>query len=103
MNLNNLKIGVRLSVGFGAVLSLLLVMVGVAYFHMVQTAQGMETLTISQQRADNVDEWQRKTQLNLTRAVAIAKAAGQPGVEAYFSPLIKETSKEISELAPSQN
>ena len=98
MNLNNLKIGVRLSVGFGAVLSLLLVMVGVAYFHMVQTAQGMETLTISQQRADNVDEWQRKTQLNLTRAVAIAKAAGQPGVEAYFSPLIKETSKEISEL-----
>jgi len=98
MGLNNLKIGVRLSLGFGAVLALLLAMVGVAYVHMVKTERGMEELSTSEKRANTVDEWQRKTQLNLTRAIAIAKAAGQPSVEAYFSPLIKETSKEISAL-----
>ena len=98
MSLNNLKIGVRLGLGFGAVLALLLAMAGVAYVHMVQTAQSMEVLTTSEKRANTVDEWQRKTQLNLTRVVAIAKAASQPEVEAYFGPLVKETSKEISEL-----
>ncbi|MBC7957651.1 MAG: HAMP domain-containing protein [Cytophagales bacterium] len=98
MSLNNLKIGARLSIGFGAVLSLLLVMMGVAYFQMEQTARSMTKAESSQQRASTVDDWQRKTQLNLTRVVAIAKAAGQPDVEAYFNPLMKQTSQEITQL-----
>jgi methyl-accepting chemotaxis protein len=96
--LNDLKIGTRLSVGFGAVLALLLVMVGVAYFQMGRTSTAMTMLAEGERRANTVDEWQRKTQLNLTRTVAIAKAAGQPDVEAYFNPLMKETSQEISRL-----
>ncbi|MBX3621886.1 MAG: HAMP domain-containing protein [Rhizobacter sp.] len=98
MSLNNLKIGTRLSIGFGAVLTLLLVMVGVAYVQMQMTSASMASVAVSQQRADTVDEWQRKTQLNLTRTVAIAKAAGQPDVEAYFNPLMKATSEEITKL-----
>jgi len=96
MSLNNLKIGARLGVGFGAVLFLLLVMAGLAYTRMDQSARSLSEESASQQRADTVDQWQNKTQLNLTRTVAIAKAAGQPDVEAYFTPLIKETSQEIS-------
>ncbi len=96
--LNNLKIGTRLSVGFGAVLALLLAMVGVAYLQMVQTDRAMKEAAVSQQRANLVDEWEGKTHLNLTRTVAIAKAAGQTDVDAYFTPLIKETSQEISAL-----
>jgi methyl-accepting chemotaxis protein len=98
MNLNNLKIGARLSLGFGAVLALLLVMVCVAYFQMQQTGYSTDEAAADQARADNVDDWARKTQLNLTRTVAVAKAAGQTDVEAYFNPLIKETSQEISKL-----
>jgi methyl-accepting chemotaxis protein len=96
--LNDLRIGTRLSLGFGAVLVLLLVMVGVAYFQMGRTSSAMAMLSEGERRANTVDEWQRKTQLNLTRTVAIAKAAGQPDVEAYFNPLMKETSQEISRL-----
>jgi methyl-accepting chemotaxis protein len=96
--LNDLKIGTRLSVGFGAVLALLLVMVGVAYFQMGKTSSAMKLLSEGERRASTVEAWQRKTQLNLTRTVAIAKAAGQPDVEAYFNPLMKETSQEISQL-----
>jgi methyl-accepting chemotaxis protein len=98
MHLNNFKIGARLGLGFGAVLALLLVMVGVAYFQMGFTASAMVEVAASNQRANTVDEWQRKTQLNLTRTLAIAKAAGVPDVEAYFGPLMKETSAEISKL-----
>ncbi len=98
MSLNNLKIGTRLSLGFGAVLALLLMMVGVAYVVMQRTSSAMAAAEISQQRANMVDDWQRKTQLNLTRTLAIAKAVGQTDVEAYFGPLMKETSLEISQL-----
>ncbi|MBT9526421.1 MAG: HAMP domain-containing protein, partial [Rhizobacter sp.] len=98
MNLNNLKIGTRLSLGFGAVLALLLLMVGVSYFEMERTSSAMAAAEESQKRANTVDEWQGKTQLNLTRTLAIAKAVGQTDVEAYFGPLMKETSKEISQL-----
>ncbi len=98
MSLNNLKIGTRLSLGFGAVLALLLMMVGVAYVVMQRTSAAMAAAEISQQRANTVDEWQSKTQLNLTRTLAIAKAVGQTDVEAYFGPLLKETSIEISQL-----
>ena len=98
MNLNNLKIGTRLSLGFGAVLALLLLMVGVSYFEMEQTSSAMSVAALSQDRASTVEQWRGKTQLNLTRTVAIAKAAGQPDVEAYFGPLMKATSQEISVL-----
>jgi len=98
MSLNNLKIGTRLSLGFGAVLALLLMMVGVAYVAMQRTSGAMADAEISQQRANTVDDWKSKTQLNLTRTLAIVKAVGQTDVEAYFGPLMKETSQEISQL-----
>ncbi|MBL0727692.1 methyl-accepting chemotaxis protein [Piscinibacter sp. HJYY11] len=96
--LNNFKIGTRLGLGFGAVLALLLLSVGVAYLQMQRTEAAMKATSQEQQRADVVDEWHRKTQLNLTRTIAIAKAAGQTDVAAYFEPLMKETSQEISKI-----
>ncbi|MBC7995296.1 MAG: HAMP domain-containing protein [Rhizobacter sp.] len=98
MSLNNLKISTRLSLGFGAVLALLLLMVGLSYFEMERTSDAMRIAAMSQDRATTVEEWRGKTQLNLTRTVAVAKAAGQTDVEAYFGPLMKETTQEISVL-----
>jgi methyl-accepting chemotaxis protein len=97
-HLNNFKIGTRLGLGFGAVLALLLLSVGVAYLQMQRTESAMHLAATERERADLVDDWQRKTQLNLTRTIAIAKAAGQPDVAAYFDPLMKETSQEISKV-----
>ncbi|MGY4830212.1 methyl-accepting chemotaxis protein [Sphaerotilaceae bacterium SBD11-9] len=98
MSLNNLKIGARLGLGFGAVLALLLVTVSVAYIQMAQTTRAIDAAEATQKLANSVDDWKGKTQLNLARTVAIAKSAGQPDVEAYFGPLMKETSAEITRL-----
>ena len=101
MNLNNLRIGTRLTIGFGAVLALLLVIVGIAYFQLARTNAGVAELDGLERGAAIARNWVSKTQLNVARTVAIAKASGQPDIEKYFSPLIKATSAEISELQKS--
>ncbi|MDP3823992.1 MAG: methyl-accepting chemotaxis protein [Burkholderiales bacterium] len=101
MNLNNLRIGTRLTIGFGAVLALLLVIVGIAYFQLARTNSGVAELDGLERGAAIARNWVSKTQLNVARTVAIAKASGQPDIEKYFSPLIKTTSAEISTLQKS--
>ena len=101
MNLNNVRIGSRLAIGFGAVLALLLVIVGIAYTQLARTNNGLTELAGLEKRAAISRDWVSKTQLNVSRTVAIAKASGQPDIEKYFGPLIKRTSGEISELQKS--
>ncbi len=101
MNLNNLRIGSRLAIGFGAVIALLLVIVGIAYTQLARTNAGLAELADLEQRANIARDWVGKTRLNVSRTVAIAKASGQPEIEKYFSPLMKQTSGEISELQKS--
>ena len=98
MTLNNLRIGPRLTIGFGAVLVLLLVIVGIAYVQLARTADGLTALADLNQRAGIAREWTGKTQLNVARAIAIAKAGGQPDIETFFTPQIKQTTAEIGEL-----
>ncbi len=98
MKLNNLRIGTRLGLGFGAVLLLLLVIVAIAWSQLAATRERLTELTLSQRQAAVAQEWYSRTQLNMARTVAIAKAAGQPEIEAYFSPQMKQTSTEITEL-----
>ena len=98
MNLNNLRIGKRLGLGFGALLVLMLVIVTISYHRLEGAKATVHSMLTYQERADIANAWMGKTQLNVTRAVAMAKAAGQPELEAYFAPLVKQTSAEISEL-----
>jgi len=99
MTLNNLRIGPRLAIGFGAVLALLLVIVGIAYFQLTHTTTGsLSELTDADRRAGIARDWLGKTQLNVARAIAIAKSSGQPDIEQFFTPQMKRTSLEISEL-----
>jgi methyl-accepting chemotaxis protein len=99
MTLNNLRIGPRLAIGFGAVLALLLVIVGIAYFQLTHTTtSSLSELTDADRRAGIARDWLGKTQLNVARAIAIAKASGQPDIEQFFTPQMKRTSLEISEL-----
>ena len=98
MTLNNLRIGPRLSIGFGAVLALLLVIVAIACARMARTAEGLAELSRLEQRDGIARAWVGKTQLNLVRTIAIAKASGQPDVDRFFAPQIKRTSAEIGAL-----
>ena len=98
MLLNNLRIGPRLAIGFGAVLTLLVVIVGLAYGQLQRVTQDIGRLMEVQERASISREWVGKTQLNISRISAIAKAGSQPEVERFFTPQIKRTTLEISEL-----
>jgi methyl-accepting chemotaxis protein len=96
MKLNNLRIGTRLGLGFGVVLVLLVAIVGIAHLRLAQSDRGLVEQAQLSRRAELALEWTGRTELNVSRLVAIAKASGQPQVEDYFNPLIKKTSAEIS-------
>ena len=98
MNLNNLRIATRLSLGFGAVLVLLVLIVAMAWSRLAATRTGLAAMLGYQQQAELAQDWYGKTQLNVSRAIAIAKTSGQPQVQAYFEPLIKQTSAEIGTI-----
>ena len=87
MNFNNLKIGHRLGLGFGAVLLLLLLLTGVAFNGMNAAGRGQQQLVEMERRAMLADEWVASTQLNINRVMALAKSGNNPEVEAYFKPL----------------
>ena len=98
MNLNNLKIGRRLALGFGALLALMGLLFGVALSQLFAAQKDGRAAQEYEHQAAIVAEWTSLTELNVTRTVAIAKSAGQPAVDAYFEPLMKSTSAKISEL-----
>jgi len=99
MNFNNLKIGQRLGLGFGAVLLLLLlVLTGVAFNGMNAASRGQQRLVEMERRAMLADEWVASTQLNVNRVMAMAKSSNHPEVDAYFKPLIAQTTERINVL-----
>jgi methyl-accepting chemotaxis protein len=98
IKLNNLRIGTRLALGFGLVLALLLAIVSISFLRLLQTGSDVDQMMAIERRSQLADQWLNKTQLNISRTIAIAKAAGQPDIENYFTPQIKATSAEISEI-----
>ena len=98
MNLNNLKIGRRLAIGFGSLLALMAVMFAVAFWQLILNAKDSREADEYDRRASLVSTWAGLTELNITRTLAIAKAAGMPQVETHFAPMMQETSVKISEV-----
>jgi methyl-accepting chemotaxis protein len=98
MSLNNLKIGKRLALGFGSLLALMGLLFATAFWQLLLNAQSTDTAAEYERRAGIVAEWAGLTESNVIRTVAIAKSAGQPQVESFFAPQMKDTSAKISEL-----
>ncbi len=98
MNFNQLTIGQRLGLGFGAVLLLLLVQTGMTYSGMSEANRDQQQQKEMDRRVALADEWVASTQLNINRVMALAKSGNNPEVEAYFKPLIAQTTERINEL-----
>ena len=74
MNLNQLKTGPRMALGFGLVMVLMAIVVGVAYQRLTSLEGHLHYLLELQRRAKLADDWQSMTHLNASRAIAMAKA-----------------------------
>ena len=98
MTLNDFKIGSRLMIGFAAVLLMMAALTTTGFLRLKSTEEALQTTIEIAQRAKLADAWLARTQLNVTRAVAIAKMQGQGALVSYFEPMMKATTDEISEI-----
>ncbi len=96
MKLNQIKIGTRLAVGFGLVVALMVGLVGTTYVRMETVDVDTDRVIELQRRAALAETWRANTNLNATRALAIAKSGGSAPVDEFFAPLMKSTSAEIT-------
>jgi len=96
--LQQIKLGQRLGLGFGLVLFLSAVIAGVGWFRLSLTISDVKDNELVQARATSALKWEGLTLLNVNRTLAIAESGGLSDVKAHFSPLIKETSTQISAI-----
>jgi methyl-accepting chemotaxis protein len=98
VKINDLRLGIRLSLGFGILLALMLAMAGVG----VLTLQHIDALNAEGDqlaaRLQMAEQWQGETRLNLARTQALALSGNAPEVAAAIGPQMKETSAAISKI-----
>ena len=98
MSFNNLKIGNRLAIGFAAVLLMMVVMTAVGFLRMAKTEEALSTSIEIAKRAKLADAWLAGQQLNVTRALAIAKSADHATLMDYFEPMVQATGAQIDDI-----
>ncbi|MCW5672937.1 MAG: MCP four helix bundle domain-containing protein, partial [Hydrogenophaga sp.] len=98
MSFQQFKVGHRLGLGFLSVLVLLLAVTALGWSGLRATQAATERVIQLERLASVTEEWAASTTLNISRALAVAKSRADPEVDAYFKPLIAQTSTRISEL-----
>ncbi len=98
LSLHQFKLGQRLWFGFGLVLVLTAIMAAVGWTRLSATIDDIDDNAKVQERATAALRWESLTLLNVNRTLAIAEAGGIADVKDHFSPLIKETSAQISAI-----
>ena len=96
MQLNQLRLGKRLGLGFGVVLALLVAVAAVTTVRLEGLRSDNSAVLEMQRRAALAESWRADVHLNASRALAIAKSGGMKEVDAFFAPLMKDTSARIS-------
>ena len=98
MNLQQLKIGPRLALGYGFVVALLVMIVAVSVFRLEGVVSDNNRLLQLQQRAASADDWRGLVYLNASRALAVAKSGGNKELNDFFAPQMQATSDRITKL-----
>jgi methyl-accepting chemotaxis protein len=94
----NLNIGPRLGIGFGIVLALLIGITLLAWSGLQATHRATEENAAVQMRLSLAQEWAEHTTLNINRVMAQAVSRNDPRVVQHFTPLIEQSSKEVTRL-----
>jgi methyl-accepting chemotaxis protein len=93
--IRNLKIGRRIALIMGAVLLILLVMVGVGYWRLQELAATTQTMgTLDSEKMRLAQEWRLDTELNWVRTEAILRDANAESVKTW-KPAMDKTSERI--------
>ncbi len=93
MNLNQLRIGVRLGGGFAAILVLLAAMIAIADWRLSSVSSGtsqMMEVPLAKERL--AEEWFRNVAVGIRRTTAIAKSS-DASLEALFAPDAKQSTE----------
>jgi methyl-accepting chemotaxis protein len=98
MNLNRMRVGQRLGLGFGLIALLLALSLGVAMQRLNRMQQANLDVMEMERRAALAEAWMKNTDLNANRALAIATSGYNEAVVKHFDPLVKATTAEISEI-----
>jgi methyl-accepting chemotaxis protein len=96
MKIANLRFGTRLALGFAAVLGMMIVVAVFGALRVSRIIDNNHRMAEKTQRYAVAAHWKADTQMNLTRALAIAKSGNAQELAAYFKPLMKETSEQIA-------
>jgi methyl-accepting chemotaxis protein len=97
MKINDLKIGVRLGGAFAAVLALMVLMLGVAFWQLERIADAKQTMAQTSYRAKLAKEWSQGTVTNSVSTVAKYKSV-DPVDEKYHDAQMKVISDKAGKL-----
>src|SRR5688500_18982215 len=94
----NWRIGTRLAVGFGAVLMLAVLMAVVGVMQLRALVGMNAAKDAAEARFAAIERWNGAINLNLTRALTIARSGWHAPTVSYLEPQIKATSAQITVL-----
>ncbi len=98
MNISAMKVGTRLTIGFGVVLLLLVVMAGASYWRMAQTRDTMEQLLSEELKNERmIAEWYGYIEASMVRTISAAKAS-DPAQQKFFLDGILKTNSKVNDI-----
>jgi methyl-accepting chemotaxis protein len=99
MNINNLQLTVRLALGYGLVLLLVIAMAGLGMFQLQRIADFNQDQSLTQAKLDLANQWVAETRLNLNRGMTLAKGGNSSDLKKMLEGPMKASSERIKQFS----